>query len=373
MTTHARALDLAACTPAFRLDPAEDGELHGHLRACAECAHRVARLRADAAAIGRIDPPLSPRLHDRIREVAVTAPRSGPSLLGLVVILSLLAVGVVGASIGAGAFLAAKANATPTAPETIARAGDAIHWQTGTVELAAKEAWLDVDGRRISIPAAANLREEPVDAARWSLITWWGVSPSEQRLDLKFQSDGSRWWVSGLFYHDESRQIAASTDEEILAPAAIGSTVAGDVNVVIDGTSGPVTLHLGDLRIAVRPDDHITAPFGGGIVLQELPDDAGNPARPGGVLYCTGILQLPPKAAEARLLSLGYRLSWRWQYSTGGNTGYAEIRDRAPDTGWITDAAVGSSGELIVFVADPARPFGGPPRGLPADCPTPAP
>ena len=33
-------------------------------------------------------------------------------------------------------------------------------------------------------------------------------------------------------------------------------------------------------------------------------------------------------------------------------------------TGWITDTAVGSGGELIVFVADPQRPFGGPSRDL---------
>ena len=42
-------------------------------------------------------------------------------------------------------------------------------------------------------------------------------------------------------------------------------------------------------------------------------------------------------------------------------------------SGWITDGGVGGNGELTVFVADPARPFGGPPRDLPADCPTPGP
>jgi len=64
---------------------------------------------------------------------------------------------------------------------------------------------------------------------------------------------------------------------------------------------------------------------------------------------------------------MGFAVSWRWQYSTGGNTGYAEVRREAPDRGLISGTAVGTSGELILFVEDPERPMGQP-VALPAHC-----
>jgi hypothetical protein len=47
----------------------------------------------------------------------------------------------------------------------------------------------------------------------------------------------------------------------------------------------------------------------------------------------------------------------------------SEAQERAPSSGRITGAKVGSSGELIVFVANPASPPPEPPARLPADCP----
>jgi hypothetical protein len=55
---------------------------------------------------------------------------------------------------------------------------------------------------------------------------------------------------------------------------------------------------------------------------------------------------------------------------TGPNTGYADLRLRAPATGWISSTALGSAGELIIFVEDPARPMSDP-IAFPADCPPP--
>ena len=58
----------------------------------------------------------------------------------------------------------------------------------------------------------------------------------------------------------------------------------------------------------------------------------------------------------------------------GGATGYAEALARAPQTGYISDAAVGSDGELIVFVEDPARPMNRAPwPARPEGCPAPQP
>ena len=70
-----------------------------------------------------------------------------------------------------------------------------------------------------------------------------------------------------------------------------------------------------------------------------------------------------------RALKLGYRVSWRLVTTTGPNMGNSEPLFHAPD-GVITmgEPGVGTSGELIVFVA----PFNDPaakPIPAPPDCP----
>jgi hypothetical protein len=151
----------------------------------------------------------------------------------------------------------------------------------------------------------------------------------------------------------------------------LGQSYAGTLDVTGTSDTGPVRLRLDGLRIAVHPQDNIAAPLGGvRKVLRENGNPAvdGDPFERGGPLHCSGILQMPPQLAEARLQLEGYALSWRWDTATGTNTGVAEPRDHAPSTGWITDTAVGMKGELILFVANPANPAGGPPLDRPSDC-----
>jgi len=136
MTGHARALDLAGAAPAFRLDADESRELAAHLRACPDCARAAARMRTDAAALGAIDPAVSPRLHDRLQEVAVSAPRTRPSALGIVLAFVLLAAGVVGASLGVGALVAPRVPVA-SSPVLAAEAGDVLSWSTDVAQLRA--------------------------------------------------------------------------------------------------------------------------------------------------------------------------------------------------------------------------------------------
>ncbi len=51
--------------------------------------------------------------------------------------------------------------------------------------------------------------------------------------------------------------------------------------------------------------------------------------------------------------------------------GTSDPVDRAPSTGWITNTAVGSNGELILFVANPASPPDAPTPTPPQDCAAP--
>lgn len=91
--------------------------------------------------------------------------------------------------------------------------------------------------------------------------------------------------------------------------------------------------------------------------------DADGPAAPqlsafgpGEPLHCSGIEELSPSEAEVELKARGQlRLSWRLEITTAPAEGVSEVHVLPPE-GVITDASLGPSGELIVFVA----PYGDP-------------
>lgn len=374
---HLGALDLAAAAPAFAPSGAEARDLRDHLRTCPDCARSVARMRADLAAIGRLDPAVSPRLHDRIREIAVTPPRSGPSAIGIVLVLALLAVGVVGVSIGVGAMWGTRPAVVPT-PALPRLEGDAVDWRTPVVELAARQLAIDAGGHRFLGVARPDLVSDPGDPTRWTLEATWREQGVEQRLSLYFAADDASWWVDriGVYDGDDSPKWATfgPPPDGAWMRTPLGETFSGDLNVEGASATGPVRLHLGGLRVAVHPQDTVAPPIGGvRKVLTENgnPSIDGDPFDRGGPLHCSGILLMPPQAAEARLQLEGYGLSWRWLTSTGTNMGTSEPRDHAPATGWITETAVGMNGELILFVANPASPPDAPAPTPPQDCAAP--
>ena len=146
----------------------------------------------------------------------------------------------------------------------------------------------------------------------------------------------------------------------------IGQAWTGDIDVPLKGERTGIAgrLHLAGATIATAAVDNVSEPLGGGQAVGEN----DRPFAFGGRLHCSGILQMAPADAEAALLSLGYRLSWRRDVTTGPNTGYADAMPHAPDGVIIGEPVGGSSGELIVFVT----PFGDPrakPIPYPADCP----
>jgi hypothetical protein len=378
MTGHARALDLAAAGPAFPLAPDEARELRDHLRSCPDCQRRAARMRSDLWSIGRADPAVSPRLHDRLREVAVTAPRQRPNAIGIVIAFVLLATVVVGGSLGVGALASRPANpGNPVAPDAslAADALDAVSWRTNVVALAAHALTIEQDGAVLAGGPTARVASDPGDLTYWTLEASWKEQGRDQRLNLYFEADGRNWWIDEVRTWDSAAK--EGRDATFAGPYALtplGQAYSGDLDLSMPGPTGPTTIRLDGLRIAVSPASSVTAPaLGARIVLVENGNPAvnGDPFGVGGPLRCSGILQLTPQAAEVRLLSLGYALSWRWETATGGNTGFAEARDTAPDRGWITNTSVGMNGELIVFVANPDRPFGGPPREPFPECATP--
>ena len=382
---HARALDLAGLAPAFAAGPDDAVELHAHLRTCPECRLQVARMRADLAAIGAANPAVSPRLHDRIREAAVSRPRSGVGAIGVLAILALLAVGVVGASIGVGAYLNRPQDPLPPeGPRVAVSADDAVSWRTDVVAMAAREFAIQADGLSFSGVPGVDVQSDPGDLDRWTLEARWAEHGREQRMNLYFKGDVASWWIDGIQVYDGTATGAGKQDWVAFAggpwaKTPRGSAFEGDINVRANERHGtrrrspgrrpdrrpaPGQRHRADRRWHHAPGARPTT----------------RATRPGRAARCTAreILALPPQQAEMRLLAMGYKLSWRWEYVTsrfeGGATGYAEALARAPQTGYISDAAVGSDGELIVFVEDPARPMNRAPwPARPEGCPAPQP
>jgi hypothetical protein len=296
-----------------------------------------------------------------------------PGGRGLVV-AGLVAAGVV---LVTGALAIGKLTAPPEAPssqETVqAGVGDVIRWQTDVVALAASSFSIDAAGMRFAGSPTATVHSDPGSLTYWTLEVEWREQGRIQRVNLYFAADQASWWINEARVYDGG---VGPSEHWVTFPGGpwartpLGAEFSGDLDLAAVASTGPVRLHLGGVRIAVRPRDPVTRPIGGGITLPTN----GDPFQAGGPLHCSGILQLPPKVAEARLLTLGYRLSWRWEYSTsdGAGTGYSEVSATAPDRGWISSTAVGSGGELVVFVEDPARPMM-PAATPPADCPPAAP
>ena len=372
---HAAALDLAAAAPAFPLSSAEARDLREHLRDCPDCSRRAARMRTDLAALGRIDPAVSPRLHDRIREIAVTQPRRGPSPLGLIAVLGLLALGVVGASAGIIALASprpvpvqAAVPVLPTDPD------DQIDWRTDVVALAARQFSIEADGRTFRGVTRPSLISDPGDPTRWTFEATWLEQGREQRLFLYFAADDAAWWLDEVRTYDgaaESPKWAtfAQPRPHALMRTALGQAFSGDVTLEGTSATGDVTLHLDGVRVAVSPKDNVTEPIGETRkVLRENGNPAvdGDPFGPGGPLVGSCILQMTPSAAELILQVKGYATSWRWVTRTSESMGESEPLAHAPSSGFISGTAVGSQGELILFVDNPASAFAHPPlEGLP--------
>lgn len=249
----------------------------------------------------------------------------------------------------------------------MAQADPAIDWRTDQVQLSAAGLAIRV-GDQVFTAAGlpVGVDGDAGGPERWSLETEWREQGVEMWLHLYFASDGTDWWVS------EARTRDGELDADwIYYPGPVfrtplGETFEGDVRLEGTGRTrtpgSPVSgiLEMTDLRLAVSPrslDELYAAPEGGGI------EATVDPFEPGQPLHCSGFLQLDPATAHERILEAGYRVSWRSLHPTRP----AEPLT-SPPAGTIESSALGSHGEVIVFVADPA--FGAAPQPtLDPSCP----
>ncbi|HET7725952.1 MAG TPA: hypothetical protein VFK54_01380 [Candidatus Limnocylindrales bacterium] len=359
---HARVLELLGPAPAFPPDASDRDAVESHLGACRSCADRAVQLRRDAAAIAALDAgPTPDHVLQRI-EAAMHVARPSLSPAIALAILALLTVAVLGASVGVGGLLSPSVLEPPAVDMT----GKALRWETERVALGADRVVIDAGGRTFVGAGTAAPGGDPGSAARWTLELMWLEHGMEQRLFLYFGADDAHWWIDEIRLYDAAAGREADWASLPPGPYArtpFGRPWSGTLDVVGEGRTGPVRVRIEGAVLVTVPK----APLAGRRV------EAGrDPFRAGGELECSGILQMTPREAERAIRSLGYAVSWRWNYATGPGTGYSEVRDEAPATGFISGTAPGVDGELIVFVEDPDRPMGQP-VPWPARCgPTPA-
>ncbi len=375
MTDHRGWLELAASRPTFEMVPTESADLEVHLASCDACTREAAALRTDLAQVARLEvPAASMRLRARVREAASVGDTSG-SARNVVTIaaVGLLAAALLGATLGVGSYLSQHNDPiTPLDPNAGVMPdlkSKRIVWATEVVQLGADKVTIDTGGTTLNAETAAmKVSSDPGSLTSWTLEVIWFEAGLEQRLNLYFKADNASWWVDEVSVYDG---VAPNPDWATFPPGPhfrerLGQAFTGDIDLAGLGRAGPVRLRIDGAILAVAPHPSFVQPPGGAAPL------ASDPFAPGGQLHCSGILQRRPMDAERALQGFGIRLSWRLQWKTGPNTGYSDIRLTAPE-GFINGTALGSDGELIVFVADPARPFGGGPAPFPSDCPPPWP
>jgi len=239
--------------------------------------------------------------------------------------------------------------------------GNAVHWQTEVVDLQVADFWIQASGQRFTaaVPDVA-VHSDPGNATYRTLEVTWQEHGVEMRLNLYFDGDASSWWVSEIRVYDGTAPGEWVGRKGTWFKSPLGAAWAGDLDLSVEGGA----LHIGGLVLRSTPFDGVNEPVGTAAPVAVR----SNLFEEGGVLHCSGILQMTPKEAERVLLALGYRLSWRLDTTTGPSTGFAEVRATAPDGVIHQEPLPGSEGELIVFVA----PFGDPqavPLPAPADCP----
>jgi hypothetical protein len=242
-----------------------------------------------------------------------------------------------------------------------------VSWKTEVVGLQAREFAIVAGGRtfRAATPVV-SVSSDPGTATYRTLEATWRENGVEMRLNLYFGGDATASWVNEIRIYNGAANGGWLYAKGTFFKAPIGAAWTGDADITMvdaDHVGGtPAGVHFAGLTLMSRAFDGVNEPPGGGI---SLPAKA-QPFAAGGVLHCSGILQMTPRTAEAALLKRGYKVSWRYVTQNGG---YWEPRAEAPD-GVIPDydINVGPSGELII----PVIKFGekdAVPAPFPADCP----
>ena len=372
MSEHPGLLD-AIVRPPFGPRDSVDAQIdhHGtqdHLATCASCRRTIVAVRSDAAAIARLrlgEP--SPWVRERIlREAARADGRGALGALRLFAVAALLIAGLAGGIVGAGALINQRPTDPPTAVDLNAvLATKAVVWKAQGAILGADRVTVIANGQRIDAGAAPmKVGGDPGSKTYATLEVGWVSSALEQRITLSFTADETNWWISDARVYDNVRPKPDWVElDRPLGRFPLGTALQGDLDLTgLSRAGGETHLQISGAVIEMLPQASFRDPVVGGGPLMT------DPFAPGGALECSGILQMTPVEADRQLEIRGIRRSWRFDTKIGSNTGFANAQIDPPTTGWISMTAIGSDGELILFVQNPKAP-NAKPIALPAHCP----
>ena len=330
MIDHETARRSFATSLDFSLDPAEREALDDHLAGCPSCRAFAATVRGDAAVLRDLESGPVPAAVRANIAIAAERGRSANPIgrwVGIAVVGAILVAALGAGALGVGGRLGGTGVPGPSEPAA-AIVTNQIEWKTDVVGLAAREFSIDVRGKTFRAAAPQVIvTSDPGTPTYRTLEATWIENGVEMRLNIYFAGDAAASWVEEIRIYDGEVAGKWLTARGTFFKTPLGGTWIGDQDIPVTDPAGqPARIHFGGLALVNRPFDGVKEPLGGGI---KLPENA-MPFGVGGELHCLGILQMPPKQAEAVLLNLGYRLSWRLVTTTGPNTGFASVMQDAP-------------------------------------------
>lgn len=362
MIDHAAARISLATSLDFSLEVSESDALEEHLHQCPACRSVGVSMRNDATVLRELDfGPVPAAIRAKVAIAAERRGRGGAGRwVGLVAVGALLLVALGSGVLGTG-----------SSPNGTTVAGNPIHWATDVVDLKAADFWIEANGQRFRAAAVpASVYSDPGNPTSRTFEVEWTEHGVPMWFYLYLGGDDTSWWVREIRTRDGHLNADWAALRGVWFKSPLGAAWTGDLDVTLTDVaaagSTPTRVHLAGATLTTQPQASYVAPAGGGKIL---PADV-DPTGPGGAVYCDPVLRLDPVRAQEALLKRDFRVAWRFMSADGsGPTGWAGPL-QPPPSGVIQGAAVGSSGELVIFVADAGQ---GPPKMLPGDCPSDAP
>ncbi len=226
------------------------------------------------------------------------------------------------------------------------------------IRFAATGLAIDAGGQRFTLdPATATVSSDPGDATRRTLEWTWQQHGVEMRLNLYFQSDGARWWVSEVRTYDGRQRGEWLTATGTFFERPVGAAYEGPVDLALPVAKvGSATGHLQIDRLVLLPTfagpivAATTGPVSGG-GSDPVTSKVDGPFAAGQVLHCIGAEAMTPQQLAVFARGRGYAVAFRYE-----KDGYS-YAEEPPAGSVLTDALWGSSGELLVFASSPDEPF----------------